>query len=225
MTSRTDEVYQAIYEDIMKGTLYPDQKLHIAQLAEKFDVGLSPVREALSKLTATNLVIAMSQRGFKVAPISLADLNDIYATRTHIEKIALALSIEKGDANWEAELLAAFHRLSQIEKKTKIAEMMEYRLWEKHHRAFNLALISACGLSHLLRIQENLYQETERYRRIWVFAGLEDHQVLQFSEKQKAIMDAALDRDAHKATTLLEQHFANAQKLIEKYLLKSGILQ
>ena len=42
MTSRTDEVYQAIYEDIMKGTLYPDQKLHIAQLAEKFDVQVSP---------------------------------------------------------------------------------------------------------------------------------------------------------------------------------------
>ncbi len=218
MTSMTDQVYQAIYEEIINGTLHPNQKLHIAQLAEKFDVGLSPIREALSRLIATNLVIAISQRGFKVASISREDLDDIYTTRTFIEKIALKLSIEKGDENWEGELISAFHCLSHTESKMDQLDFTSYQRWEKHHRAFNLKLIGACGLNHLLQIQEKLYHETERYRRIWVFAGMQENRVLKFSVKQKALMEAALARDTEKATHLLEEHFAHAKKLIAQYL-------
>src|SRR5262249_23055655 len=139
MSSYTEEVYQAIYEKILEGTLLPGEKLHIAKLAEMFGVGLSPIREALSRLTATGLVAAISQRGFKVSPLSREDLNDIYTTRMYIEKIALTLSIENGDENWEANLIAAFHRLSQMEKKINIDTVEKYKLWEKYHREFNSA--------------------------------------------------------------------------------------
>jgi len=218
MRSRTEEVYQAIYEEILNGDLIPNQKLLIAKLASKYDVGLSPIREALSQLVATNLVLAMPQRGFRVAPISFQDLKDVYSTRELIEQLALKLSIEKGDEMWEADLLASFHRLSHIEKKTTVTTFKEYQHWEKAHRAFNVALIGACGLIHLLRVQENLYRETERYRRIWFLAAMKKHQAIQFSEKQEAIMQAALVRDEPTATALLHQHFENAQKLMAEYL-------
>lgn len=218
MSSQTEVIYQAIYENILDGTLSAGEKLHIGKLAKRFAVGLSPVREALSKLTGTNLVIAISQRGFKVLPLSLEDMDDLYTTRIQIEKIALTLSIEKGDANWEANLLAAFHLLSQAEKKETLNTIEDYKFWEKHHRVFNLALIAACGLKHLLIIQEKLYQQTERYRRIWFLAGLKKNSILTFSTKQKLIMEAALARDVEKAASLLEDHFENAKTLISDYL-------
>ncbi len=218
MSSCADKVYETIYEKILDGSFAPGERLHIAKLAHMFDVALSPVREALSRLTATDLVIAQSQRGFKVAPISIEDLKDIYATRTLIEQIALTRSIEQGDDNWEAGLLATFHRLSQIEKKMELDTLKKYKEWEKLHRAFNEALISACGLQHLLLIQQKLYQQTERYRRIWFFAGLEKKNVLKFSIKQKSIMEAALARDVGKAVQLLAKHFEDAQKMILVFL-------
>lgn len=219
MSSYTEEVYHAIYEKILDGIFLPGEKLHIAKLAEMFEVGLSPVREALSRLTATNFVEVISQRGFKVASLSIEDLNDIYSTRTHIEKIALTLSIECGDANWEANLIAAFHRLSHIENKTKLNSLEDYKTWEQYHREFNLALIASCGLNHLLMIQKKLYSETERYRRLWFLSGLKKNKTLQFSIKQKLIMEAALTRDAKKAGDLLQEHFEHAKKIISEYLL------
>lgn len=218
MSSHIEKVYDAIYEKILDGSFPPGEKLHIAKLTQMFGVGLSPIREALSRLTATKLVIAISQRGFIVSPRSLADLEDVYTTRMQIEKIGLALSIENGDENWEANLLAAFHRLSSIEKKIEFHTEEDYKIWEKYHREFNSALIAACGLKHLLEIQEKLYMETERYRRIWFYAGLKNHKVLPFSFKQKSIMEAAIAHDIKKATRLLENHFERAKALIAPYL-------
>lgn len=218
MSSHTEDIYQAIYEKILDGSFPPGQKLHIAKLAALFGVGLSPIREALSRLTATQMVIARTQRGFIVAPLSLEDLNDIYTTRNWIEKIALKLSVEKGDTNWEAQLIAAFHRLSQVERQEHVNTSEKYKVWESCHRQFNLALIAACGLKHLLQIQEQLYQQTERYRRLWFHSGLQKNNVLLFSRKQKAIMEAALNRDVKTASDLLEKHFAAAQEVISKAL-------
>ncbi len=220
--SHTDDVYEAICEQILEGTLPPGEKIHMAELAAFFGVGLSPIREALSRLTATQLVIAKSQRGFIVAPLSIEDLHDIYATRTIIESITLKLSIERGDTEWEANLLASFHRLSRIEKEEAIDSSEKYRAWEKYHRQFNLALISACGLKHLLYIQTQLYRQTERYRRIWFLAGLQKNNVLLFSRKQKGIMEAALARDTKRALDLLESHFEHATNLISKYIASTA---
>lgn len=218
MRSRSEKVYQCLYEEILNGDLAPNQKLHIAKLAKKYGVGLSSVREALSQLLATNLVHSSPQKGFKVVPISLEDLHDVYTTRSLVEQMALKRAIEQGDVEWEVNLVAAYHRLSTMENRMSIAKRKEYQIWEKAHRSFNLALIGACGLQHLLIIQERLYQETERYRRIWFLAGMKKHQVIRFSEKQKDIMQAALARDTSRAMELLQQHFENAQALISDYL-------
>lgn len=63
------------------------------------------------------LVVAQGQRGFRVAPISLADFADITQTRVLLETEALRQAMALGDDAWEAEVLAAFHRLSRAEEK------------------------------------------------------------------------------------------------------------
>src|SRR5579862_2721505 len=107
-----DKIYEYLQEDIISNRLLPGQRLHIIQLAEQYQVGPGPIREALSRLLATELVVSISQKGFRVSAISQADLNDIYKTRAHIECLALRLSIEQGNDDWEANILAAYHRLT-----------------------------------------------------------------------------------------------------------------
>lgn len=222
MTTLIDSIYEKVYEEIIASNLRPGQRLHISQLASHYQVGLSPIREALSRLLATELVTAISQKGFRVATVSLTDLNDIYKTRAHIECLALRLSIEQGNDEWEANIIAAYHRLAKFESEHPIKKLQDYKEWEIRHRAFNLALINACRLKHLLRVQHQLYNLTERYRRQWLIAGIKQTEGLSYSKEQKKIMDATLTRDAPLATKLLHKHFETATDVISSYFVKNN---
>lgn len=218
-----DKIYQYIHEDIISLQLKPGQRLHIAQLAEQYEVGPGPIREALSRLTSTELVTTLSQRGFRVASLSQADLYDVYQTRAHIEAIALTLSIEKGSDDWEADIIGSYHRLAKFESEHIIKNTADYRIWETRHRAFNFALINACQLTHLLRTQQQLYMLTERYRRQWLLAGAQYPDGLPYAKEQKKIMNAVLARDSSLAVKLLHKHFENAVEVIESYFIEKNL--
>ncbi len=220
-----DKIYEYIHEDIISLCLIPGQRLHIGDLAKQYGIGPGPIREALSRLSSTELVMTVSQKGFRVAPISRADLCDLYQTRTHIEAIALNLSIEKGDDAWEAGIISSYHLLSKFEMEHQIQSMEDCKEWEKRHRSFNLALINACELKHLLRIQEQLYHLTERYRRQWLIAGMNESTELTYAKEQKKMMDAALARDPQLAVTLLHKHFKNAVKVIESFFIEKKLFE
>ena len=100
--------------DILSTKLVPGQKLHIAGLAKQFSVSLAAVREALSRLVADGLVQASDQRGFRVSPVSPADLADVTQTRIDIEGLALRRSIERGDQAWLASVEKAFASLNAV---------------------------------------------------------------------------------------------------------------
>src|SRR5579871_2366228 len=109
--NQTTVAYEAIRADILSGRHVPEKKLKIQELAEEFGVSPGAVREALSRLVPEELVVSRDQRGFIVAPLSLADLADLTDIRCEIESLALRRSVELGDVNWEAGILAAEHRL------------------------------------------------------------------------------------------------------------------
>ena len=106
--SLTSAVQERLRADILSTRLLPGQKLHIAGLAKHFSVSLAAVREALSRLVADGLVQASDQRGFRVSPVSPADLRDVTQTRVDIEGLALRRSIERGDRTWLASVEQSF---------------------------------------------------------------------------------------------------------------------
>jgi GntR family carbon starvation induced transcriptional regulator len=220
-----DKIYDAIQEDIISNEFLPGQRLHITQLAEHYGVGPGPIREALSRLLATELVVSISQKGFRVASISQDNLKDIYQTRAHIESLALQFSIHDGNDEWEANILAAYHRLAKFESEQKIRNKNDYKEWENRHRNFNLALINACHLKHLLRIQNQLYHLTERYRRQWLLAGVKKLNGVPYAKEQKKIMEAVLARDVELATKLLLKHYGNAVTVIETFFLENELFE
>ena len=72
------QILDSLTNDILQGNYMPREKLHIRTLKERYNVGTSPLREALSQLIAKDLVISENQRGFYVSDISIDDLTDIY---------------------------------------------------------------------------------------------------------------------------------------------------
>ncbi|MFX5785409.1 GntR family transcriptional regulator, partial [Acinetobacter baumannii] len=80
--------------------------------SDRYGIGATAIREALSRLVSDGLVESEDQRGFAVASISREDLIDLTNTRMDVEGLALRRSIERGDVEWEVNIVSSFHRLS-----------------------------------------------------------------------------------------------------------------
>ena len=164
--SLTSAVQERLRADILSTRLLPGQKLHIAGLAKQFSVSLAAVREALSRLVADGLVQASDQRGFRVSPVSPADLADVTQTRIDIEGLALRRSIERGDAAWLASVEKSSRRSVPFPTPIPTIRPHHYEEWVVRHRIFHRTLVNACGSQWLLGFRDVLHEQSERYRRL-----------------------------------------------------------
>lgn len=194
-------ISEHIRSEILSGKKKPGAKLRLDEIKAQFGVSWSPIREGLSRLLAEGLVTTEDQRGFRVAPVSKGHLADIIRTRVALESMALRASIERGDDAWEADLLAAHHRLSKFE--TRRWEGREHDEWELWHRTYHEALIRGCGSPILLQFCNMLHDMNYRYRQLFLTTHEPDRDV---AAEHRTIAEATLARDVAKACRLLEAH-------------------
>jgi len=211
--SLTSAVQERLRADILSTRLLPGQKLHIAGLAKQFSVSLAAVREALSRLVADGLVQASDQRGFRVSPVSLADLADVTATRIDIEGLALRRSIELGDRAWLDTVEAAHERLRAVPYRYPDEPGVHYEEWVVRHRVFHRALVNACGSQWLLGFRDVLHEQSERYRRLSI---RDVSKVRDVEAEHAAIVEAVLRRDADAAVDALARHFNVTMRFVEQ---------
>ena len=199
----TEGTYLQLRRDIIEGRLPPGEKLRVEHLKQHYNAGAGTLREALSLLLSDALVVSEGQRGFHVAPMSLSDLEDITRTRVLVEGEALRQSILAGDDEWEADLVAAFHRLTRAEEKLADRRKGDVREWELRNRDFHEALIAACDSRWLRYLIGLLYRQSERYRHLVISHSTLPRDV---HAEHKAIFDAALARDVAAAQAAIETH-------------------
>lgn len=198
-----DQTYHQLRWDIVSGALAPGTKLGMELLTKRYGVGMSPLREALVRLTGDALVHAEGQRGFWVTHVSIDELEDTMKARTLIEAEALTLSIELGDAAWEQRVRDAYAALSGYEEHLDEGDEGVFAQWENANRVFHEALVSACGSPWLIRMRGMLHQHSERYRLISLSHMTPERDV---HDEHEAIKDAALARKALRASRLIEMH-------------------
>lgn len=153
--------------DILGVRFRPGAKLPLKVLAHEYDVGLTPLREALALLCGAGLVIQESQRGFTVAPVSETDFADIAACRRRIEPMCLALAITRGDETWRRQIEQAHRRFAPAAPRVGENAAID-EAWEVSHRAYHFALISACGSPAMLGFCMQLHDRFDRYRRLYI---------------------------------------------------------
>jgi DNA-binding GntR family transcriptional regulator len=212
--SLTASVAIQVRAAILEGTFAPGTKLRLDELRRQYGVSLSPLREALTRLAAEGLVQITDQRGYRVAPVSAANLVEVTRLRTQLEVMALTESLRHGDDDWEDRLAAAYHRLSRLERDGKRAEG-----WEKAHRAFHLTLFSACGMPLLLRFCGTLHDLSDRYRRLFLATHLPDGNV---PAEHQAIFEAAIARDEARAAGILTTHLERTGRNVMAILEEAG---
>lgn len=216
-TSLTSQLTQSLRDELLNGTFAPGQQLRLNQLSQQFHVSLSPLREALSRLAAEGLVIAQDQRGYQAAPVSMRNHQEITDLRTMLEPHALRISMQQGGEDWEVAVLAAHHRLQQVEKRAA-SDPEALAEWEIRHREFHLTLIGGGQMPVLAQFCEKLLAFSDRYRRIFLRERPLDRDI---PDEHEAILRATLDRDEARAGELLAQHIgrtaANIAILLEQW--------
>jgi DNA-binding GntR family transcriptional regulator len=203
-----EEAYQLLRDQILSGRLAPDERLRFRQLAEQMNIGIAALREALNRLISERLVILEPQRGFRVAPASMAELRDICELRIELTLAALGSSIRLGDENWEANIVASLHRLTRTALPKGADDIVTTDAWEERHEAFHRSLIAACDSPWRLHFCAALSSQFQRYRRMIILRlGRSEATASRVEEEHKAIAAATVARDVAQASKLLREHF------------------
>jgi GntR family carbon starvation induced transcriptional regulator len=219
--TRASAVYEQLRADITHGTLKPDTKLRVTAMSQRYGVGASPLREALSRLSAEGLVTHNEQRGFSVATLDWDDLSTLNKTRLQIESLALSDSIEHRTTKWEDKLVLVLHKLGRTPRSLSKGHYTPNPLWENLHREFHSGLRACCTSRWLIVFCENLADEAYRFRQLAaenVFSSRNQH------EEHVALFNAAIHGKKKEALKLLEDHFNRTFSAVQSNARELGHL-
>lgn len=203
--------YARISNAITIGVLKPGQRVRFEDLRELCQTSISPVREALTRLTAEGLTTLEGHRGYRVAPLSRDDLWDTVRTRQLVEGRAVRQAVAEGGEAWEAALVSAYHLMSRWRHAHGAEPSAGTEDWHRHHVRFHQALIAGCGSPLLLGFCETLAQRAERYRRLSLGAPYDRD----IHREHADIYEAALRRDAAEAEARLCFHYEQTARALE----------
>jgi GntR family transcriptional regulator, rspAB operon transcriptional repressor len=193
----TEAVYARLREAILEGRIAPGATMSQVALADELGISRTPLREALRMLQTEGLVEAEPNRRVRVAPVSLADLEELYVMRVTLESEAIRLAVPRMTAEHFARLEGFNAEMAHF------ADARDYRRWVIPHAAFHRALIAPAG-ERFASVLGQLFDHAERYRRMHIGHGpsawaTADH---------RSILDACKRRDREAAGCLLAHHFA-----------------
>ncbi|MDN3555022.1 DNA-binding transcriptional regulator CsiR [Halomonas maura] len=214
--------YTWLKHDIIRGIFQPGEKLLMSRLKERYELGVGPLREALSQLVAERLVVAISQRGYRVAPMSREELADLYDARAQLEGLVLELAIERGDDSWEADILAKAHTLAKVMEVRSPDEMLD--VWDARHKAFHTAIAAGCNSPHLMQLRVSLFDQVERYRHLWLQATVFSEEALERKRQEHAaLVEVILARDASRARAMMREHLMTPVPIILDAMQERGL--
>lgn len=204
----SERAYELLRRDILHAELYPGDKLRIETLSKRYGIGIVPLREALNRMSSEGLVERKSHRGFFVATISMADLEELVKTRIWLETLALRESLANGDEAWEEALVLSCHRLTRTQRRLPPEAGLDISdEWEARHKEFHTLLLSRCGSSWLLGFCSTLMDQAVRYRNLSMNSNPSQLRREGAADEHQAILDAVLARDANRACALLAEHY------------------
>ncbi|MFJ6536966.1 GntR family transcriptional regulator [Paenarthrobacter sp. NPDC091711] len=158
----SDRAYNALREDIIEWRLRPGTVLAEVEQSERLGVSRTPVREALSRLTAEGLTTAAGGRGVVVTDISLDSIDELFELRETLEVRAAALAAERGEPGIFGALHAQLLRAPGLLSDNDPARHEYYALVSRLDDAIDAAIAN----SYLANAMRSLRVHLVRVRRL-----------------------------------------------------------
>lgn len=198
-----EEIHETLREDILKCSLPPGLEVREQELAERFEVSKSPVRDALQRLEREGLVTVVPRQGYRISPISLADAKEMFELRVLLEMTCAGQAAQRGDS----EMLAQLDTFRRFDGGVDPVAFIRY------NNAFHSTLAACSGNSRMADSVVNLVEHMDRltYLSLSVIKGRDPQQLI---NEHAAIIDAVQAGDARRAQSLARHHTLTAEKRV-----------
>lgn len=199
VVDNTTLAYQQVRRAILDGTLAPGSWISQVQLSAELQISRTPLREALRLLQTEGLITADFNRRVKVAALSVADLETLYAMRIALEPLAVRLTVP----TLADEAIAA---LAAVVREAHAAGASDDPAgWAASHRRFHLGLVAGVD-ERFRRTVEDLWDHAERYRLLYRERTAPRLDLVE--AEHAAILAAAARRDGIACSRLIAEHLS-----------------
>jgi DNA-binding GntR family transcriptional regulator len=212
--SRMQLVRDQLEEDIVNGRLAPGIQLDIEELATRFEVSRTPVREALQQLKASGLVQVIPKRGTYVAKIGLPELIDMFDVMAELEAMCARLAARRAT---DSDVQRIEKALIDCEREATTGDANPYYYANEQ---FHQLIYQCCGNPYLVQQTVALKTRLKPYRRLQlqlrnrIVQSLTEHR-----EIVQAIKSGDMDRAAEvaRAHVLIQgQRFSDLMSVVER---------
>ncbi|MSP49808.1 MAG: GntR family transcriptional regulator [Alphaproteobacteria bacterium] len=211
-----DAAYATLKARIIEGRLAAGMAVSEGELALSLGLGKAPVRAALARLAQDGLVAAVARRGWRVAPVTLADVLDVFRLRRSLEPLAARLAAERGIDSGQLERLDAACRADYLP-----GDPASERAFLKANRAFHLAVAEASGSRRLVRVLSNLLDESERALVLGLAVRNRSHEI---QHEHQALIQALSSGDADAAEKVAAEQIDDARDMVLAALMSTPSL-
>ncbi len=207
-----ETVYAQLRADMISCTLAPGTELREAELAERFGMSKSPVRDALMRLEREGLVITLPRQGYRVAPVSLSDVLDMFHLRAALERACV-------------ERIVLYASDAQLQELNTFRQF-DAKAWEGGFIAYNRAFHRS--LAHLgsnARMRDQLIDLIDLMERAVHMSlnNIKKGDPQSLVHEHSDIIDALQARATKRAQRLAEQHIQAAGKRVSNAIARSAI--
>ncbi|MEN3284803.1 MAG: hypothetical protein V7607_5943 [Solirubrobacteraceae bacterium] len=197
------EAFDELRARILAGDIAPGTELSQVQLARELGVSTTPLREALRRLEAEDLVEARRNRRPRVPVFDVTDVDTLYCSRVLLESLGISLAVPR----MTAEDIEALR--TTLEEMGAAAERNDSAAWDVLHIAFHMGLVAGCS-EPMRRQIASLMARSDRYRRMSIAATDAAGGRATGAAEHAAILAACDAGEPRTAALLLSQHLARS---------------
>lgn len=199
-------VADLLRSEIERGTLPPGTRLRQSDLARRFGVSTTPVREALASLQAEGLIRIDAHRGAIVFTPTVEDMTQCFQIRRELEPLAAGAAVSNlSDADLDA--LEALVR--------QMRSVSDFDTWVDLNDRFHMQIYAASGNARLQDIIDSLRKSSRYYIHLYVEHG---HATSKADDEHEAIVQACRAHDARKVCSLMRRHVENTLRGVTQFL-------
>jgi GntR family transcriptional regulator, carbon starvation induced regulator len=195
-------------DDIVFDFYSPADKLNIETLKKRYEMGGTPIREALNRLVVEGLVEALPLRGFRVSLTSIEQGRDVLESRGRIELFLIEKALAGANDEWESLCIAALHRMRRCVEHENFQLSQGCIKWIDLSRRFISELYSLNRSSWLTGAYSGLYLHYMRY----------EYQVFSAQERPTLLIQAQYESYEKMMSFFLDRKIEDAQACLGDYI-------
>ena len=209
--SLADKAHEVLKADIITCVLEPGQQIVQSQLAEKYQIGLTPIREALQRLAQEGFVRPVPRFGYIVSPITFSDMRELFELRSIVESAAARLSAVRGSQE-RLEAIRASADFGYVYK-----DRQSYVSFLARNVDFHRSIAEIAGNQRLVDLVSKLLDELTRVFHL----GLDVRDSAEeMRDEHLALARALCDRDPDRAERIVQSQIARSQNRILEALIR-----